>query len=52
MIADHLNGRAITNRWSCSLRWSSDSKVCRCNGSLRAGDSAAQLNSMLGVKRR
>jgi hypothetical protein len=37
----------ITNRWSCRLKWSSVSYGCRCCGSLRAGGSAAQLNSML-----
>ena len=40
-------GGKITNRWSCRLRWSSGSKECRRCGSLRAGDSAALLNSML-----
>ena len=41
-------GFVITNRWSCRLRLSSDSIGCRRCGSLRVGDSAAQLNSMLG----
>ena len=40
-------GKYITNRWSCRLRRSSGSNECRRRGSLRAGDSAAQLNSML-----
>jgi hypothetical protein len=39
--------KCITNRWSCRLKWSSVSYGCRCYGSLRAGDSAAQLNSSL-----
>jgi len=38
-----------TNGWSCRLRWSFGSKECRRCGSLRFGDSAAQLNSMLSA---
>jgi len=45
-------GSAITNRWSCRLRWSAGSNGCRRCGSLRAGDSAAQLNSMLWLSKR
>jgi hypothetical protein len=42
----------LTNRWSCRLRWSSGSYECLFCGSLRTGDSAAQLNSMLGLSGR
>jgi hypothetical protein len=38
----------LTNRCSCRLRLSSGSKRCRRCGWLRVGESAAQLNSMLG----
>jgi len=39
--------KRLTNRWSSRLKWSSVSYKCRRCGSLRACDSAAQLNSML-----
>ena len=44
---EHETSLHITNRWSCRLKWSSFSYECRRCGSLCAGDSAAQLNSML-----
>ena len=37
----------LTSRWSCRLEWPPGSVECRRCGSLRAGDSAAQLNSVL-----
>jgi hypothetical protein len=43
-------GVAITNRWSSRLRRSSGTMGCRCYGSLRVADSAAQLNSMLSAR--
>src|SRR5208337_3704323 len=51
VLPPNLQSRHLTNCWSCRLKWSSFSYGCRCCGSLRVGDSEAQLNSMLDGER-
>ena len=45
--ADGRKWWRLTNRWSCRLKLHLFREELACRGSLRAGDAAAQLNSML-----